>query len=804
MKVSLSWLKQYIDVDMPASEMAHSLTMAGLEVEGIVDRFAYLTPVVVGRITRVTDHPNADRLKVCDVDDGQSTHSVVCGAPNVRENMLTPLARPGAVLGNGTAVKKGKIRGVASAGMLCSAAELGIGDDASGIMALDTGIAPGTPLNTALGLSDPVLEIDLTPNRPDCLSIIGVAREVAAFSGKPLRRPDIHVPETGKPVTDLSAVTIDAPDLCPRYTARAVLDITVGQSPHWLCERLLSVGLKPINNIVDITNFVMMETGQPLHAFDMDRLAENRIVVRRAGNDKTFTTLDGKERHLFADMLMICDAEKPVAVAGVMGGQNSEIFESTTRVLIESACFHPASIRKTAKALGMGSDASHRFERGVDPAGTVAAADRAAQLMAEIAGGKPAPGIIDNNPVPVQEKRMSLNADTINQRLGTDIPASRMARLLSTVEIPCENTGDQTLDLTVPAFRVDIDRQEDIIEEVARIWGYNNIPVTFPAIPVDVAPILPAFARRNRARDIMAGLGFAEAVNYSFISREACDCMGFATDDSRNNPVEILNPLTLDQSVMRTSLVPGLLTTIQLNAAQQIKDAQIFEIGRIFLKQPHAELPDEPEMIAAAWTGARHPRAWLSPTDTVDFYDIKGVVEALVKALSLPDVSFTALPPEECVYSKPGYTARIRAGNTDVGIVGAVADSLIAGFNLKQPVFIFELNLTVLGEMLIEDRQATPLSRFPAVARDMTLILPEAVEACEVVSMLETLNEELIETIRVTDVYQGEPVPTGKKSLSIRIVYRSHQGTLKDKFINRLHAGITDKIVNAFEAELPE
>ncbi|MDY6905109.1 MAG: phenylalanine--tRNA ligase subunit beta [Thermodesulfobacteriota bacterium] len=804
MKISLSWLKEYVAVDMPVDDIAHALTMAGLEVEGVVDRFSGLGDVVVGRVTAVSDHPDADRLRVCNVDDGESTISVVCGAPNVKDGMLTALAKPGAVLASGNPVKKGKIRGVPSAGMLCSEVELGIGEDADGIMDIDGDIAPGTPLNTALSISDPVLEIDLTPNRPDCLSIIGVAREVGAFTGNPVQQPDIQVSETGPAITGLTDVAIDAPDLCPRYAARLVLDVSIGPSPPWLCDKLVSVGLKPINNIVDITNFVMMETGQPLHAFDLDQLAENRIVVRCAGSDKTFTTLDDKVRTLSEEMLMICDAEKPVAIAGVMGGLNSEISENTTRVLIESACFKPASIRKTAKQLQMSSDAAHRFERGVDPAGTLRAADRAAQLMAELAGGKVAAGVIDNNPVPFCEKTLSINADTVNQRLGTDIPADKMVELLVAVDIPCKKTGDHMLAVTIPAFRVDIERQEDIMEEVARLWGYNNIPVTFPAIPVEVEPPLPAFARRNRARDIMAGLGFMEAVNYSFISSEAGQQMGFDPTTPHGDPVEILNPLTVEQSVMRTSLIPGLIKTVQQNTAQQIKDARLFEIGRVFLKQSDAELPDESEMIAGAWTGSRTPRAWLVPDEPVDFYDMKGVVEALLAALNAPAPAFTAMPREKCIYAKPGHTALVRVGEKDVGLVGELVDSLIADHGLKQPVFVFELDLSVLGQLLIEDRQAQPLSRFPAVTRDITLILPDAVEAGDVVASLDALNEELIEAIRITDVYRGDPVPAGKKSLSVRVVYRSRSNTLKDKYVNRLHAGITDRIVNAFEAELPE
>ncbi|MFP4444770.1 MAG: phenylalanine--tRNA ligase subunit beta [Desulfosudaceae bacterium] len=803
MQVSLSWLQQYVSVTLAAADLSEALTMSGLEVEGWYDRYDYLERVVTGRITAVSPHPDADRLRICQVTAGDAQYSVVCGAPNAAEGLLAALALPGTELPGGMTVKKGKIRGVVSAGMLCSELELGLGEDGSGIMELDPAGADGQSLNRALSLSDPVFEIDLTPNRPDCTSIIGVAREVAFFSRTRVQRPDIRLTESAPDITELTSVTIEDPDLCPRYAARVAVDITVGPAPFWLRDRLLSVGLKPINNIVDITNFVMMETGQPLHAFDLDRLAENRIVVRRAGAAMSFTTLDEKERQLSPDMLMICDAEKPVAVAGVMGGRNSEIGENTRRVLIESACFHPASIRKTAKALNMGSDASYRFERGVDPQGTVTAADRAAQLMAELAGGRIAAGVIDNHPRPAAPRIITVDTAAVNRRLGTAFSAGEMADFLEAVEFGAARDHTDQLAVTVPSFRVDVERPEDISEEVARLWGYNKIPVTFPAIALDAGGPETTFASKARIKELMAGFGFLETINYSFISREANAAMSFPEASRRAVPIEILNPLASDQSVMRTSLIPGLLLTLRLNLAQQIKDMKLFEIGRVFWQQEGEGLPREPDMMAALQTGSGRPRSWSAPARACDFYDLKGVCENLLGALGQASFSFTALPEELCTFTRPGHTARIEIDGTEIGLLGEVAPAVLSQLGVKQPAFAWEFNLSTLLPLLSDQRQMKPLPRFPAVTRDITIIVDAGVEAGRVLNFLATASPELIESVQMMDVYEGQPVPEGKKSLSARVVYRSADKTLKDKYVNRVHQEVADRLIAAFSADLP-
>ncbi len=650
MKVSLSWLKDYIAINMDAEQLAEALTMAGLEVESISDRYAYLDSVVIGRIDQVKPHPNADKLTICRVNTKDRDWSVVCGAPNVQEGMLAPLAKPGTVFPEGFQLEKSVIRGESSEGMLCSEAELGLGIDKSGIMTLDSSLNAGDGLAVALGLSDAVFELDLTPNRPDCLSVIGIAREIAAIQKTPLNYPDYTIADNADTIHKISSVKIEAQDHCPRYSARLVENVKVKTSPFWLQDRLLSIGLRPINNIVDITNFVMMETGQPLHGFDFDFLAENRIVVRTAAEGEKFITLDEKERTLGTEMLMICDGTKAVGVGGVMGGLNSEIEATTTRVLIEGAYFNPVSIRRTSKNLGLGTDASHRFERGVDPEGTIRAVNRAAKLMVELAQGTLIEGLIDEYPNPQSVKSVSLSTRRTHRLLGINLEAGRIKELLESIEFKVDKRssqdGDDRLEVAVPTFRVDISRPEDLMEEVARLSGYNNIPTSFPAMPAEARTPAPRLEFRNRLKRLMSGFGFTETITYSFDSELSRDRLRLKEKDPRRELIHILNPLTEDQAVMRTSLIPGMLESMGYNIAQQLKNLKLFEIGKIFIKLDQQNLPREPEMLTALWSGASNDASWHQREIPCDFYDIKGCVEALIRALKIDKVRFTKMPDE--------------------------------------------------------------------------------------------------------------------------------------------------------------
>lgn len=804
MKVSLNWLRKYVDINLNIEDMADALTMVGLEVETFSDRFDFLNSVVIGRIVEISPHPNTDKLKICFVDVSSNTIPVVCGAPNVKKDMLAPCALPGTSLPKGTLLEKSVIHGKVSEGMLCSEIELGLGANSDGIMELDRNLSVGDSLKQALGLSDFVMEIDLTPNRPDCLSIIGTAREIAGIQKTKVKYPEIHLPESFDDINNLTSVTIMDPELCPRYAASLVFDVTVGESPFWLQDCLISVGLKPINNIVDITNFVMMETGQPLHAFDFDRLAENRIIVRTAKKGETLTTLDGKERQLDPEMLMICDGEKPVAIGGVMGGLDSEIEDSTTRILLESAYFDPISIRKTSKKTGLNTDASHRFERGVDPGGTIKALNRATQLIAEIGSGKLIKGAIDEYPNPIPDRIIHLSVEALNRRLGTRLDAIEIADYLQSIEFGVEITDDDKLQIAPPSCRVDISRFEDITEETARLYGYNNIETTYPLIPADYRQPSRKIDVRDRIKCLMIGLGFVETINYSFISKLSCDCLELEPGDPRRNMVDILNPLSEDQSVMRTSLIPGLLETMNYNISVQNRNLKLFEIGNVFYHTGQDDSqPDEVEMLSCLWTGARVDSAWFSKEIKCDFYDLKGVVEELLMNLGIAVTAFTSIPPESCFYTKPGYSARIFVENDLIGLVGEIHPKVLHNYDLKQAAFIFEINFDKLITLMPDTKSAQPIPKFPATSRDITLIINKNIEAFKILKSVENFNEELVENIHLFDVFEGDPIPTGEKSISVRITYRSFNETLEDDKVNHIHKNITKRLIKEFDATLP-
>jgi phenylalanyl-tRNA synthetase beta chain len=803
MKFSLSWLSEYIPVAISSAELSDRLTMVGLEVDSISDRYGYLDTVITGRIVETKPHPDAESMKLCVVDIGGEKLKIVCGAPNAETGMVTACAIPGTVFPDGRVLEKAVIHNKESNGMLCSEYELGLGPDSSGILSLNPDTAPGEKITKVLGLFDMVFEVDLTPNRPDCLGIIGIAREVAAIQSGSVRYPEKTEAGSGSAVYDFTSVSIQDPDLCPRYCARVVLDVTVGPSPFWLQDRLLSVGLRPINNLVDVTNFVMMETGQPLHAFDFDKLADNRIVVRSAEEGESFTTLDGKERKLSSGMLLICDAEKPVALAGVMGGGNTEISEETRSVLIESACFNPSSVRKTSKSLGLYTDASHRFERGVDPEGTVAALNRAAVLMQEITEGRLVEGVIDEHPGPAVINTIPLSVKNTNRLLGTDLDRKSMADHLKSIEFSVEEKGDDLLAVTVPSFRVDVSRHEDLVEEVARLSGYNSIPITFPLIPSDTRLPSRRWMVRNEIKNVLLGYGFSEAINYSFIDCSACEQLRLGPDDPRRNMLEILNPLSEDQSVMRTSLVPGIIGTMHRNVSMQIKTLKLFEIGKIFFDTGKNRQPREVENLVCIWTGKRNEFSWHDKGMDCDFYDIKGVAEGLFKALRVEKMKFTSLPAESCCYLKPGHTAGIYSGEGIIGVVGEIHPEAAANFDLKQSVFIFELDLDLLLPLIPEIKISKPLPKFPSVSRDITMIVDRDTEARSIIEHIESINEKILEKVQLFDVYEGKPVPEGKKSLSLRLIYRSPEKTLEDEFVNNIHNRISGTVLTAFNAKLP-
>ncbi|MBW1695179.1 MAG: phenylalanine--tRNA ligase subunit beta [Deltaproteobacteria bacterium] len=803
MKASFGWLKEYVVIEMSPPDLAEALTMVGLEVEALTDKYDYLKTVRVGRVVSVVPHPDAEHLKICTVDIGDRMVSVVCGAPNVSKGMLSALALPGTVFPDGTILQETVIRGQISEGMLCSEGELALGIDRGGVMTLKQGVSVGECLAKALGLSDPVIEIDLTPNRPDCLSILGIAREIAAIQSKKLKYPTVNLPNPSDDITRYTSVTIENPEHCPRYAARLLTEVTVAPSPFWIQDRLMSVGLRPINNIVDVTNYVMMETGQPLHAFDFDRLEEHRIVVRTAREGESFYTLDGKKRQLTTDMLMICDGKKPVAIGGVMGGLNSEVEPSTRRVLIEGAYFSPPSIRRTSRRLGLGTDASHRFERGVDPEGTLTAINRAAQLMAEVSGAVLIGGVVDERPIRPNKKQIRLSIERTNRFLGTELPIDVIRRHLESIEFAVQTGDGDTLEVMPPSFRVDINRPEDLMEEVARLSGYDAIPTTFPCI--SAATKLPhrELDLREKIKRLLMGLGYTETINYSFMNPLACNLLRLPDDDPRRRTVKIMNPLTDDQTLLRTTLVPGLLMTMRRNIFQQVKNLKLFEIGKVFINRGRKKLPQEVEMLGGLWTGARTPDYWREKEASCDFFDIKGSVEGLLHALKVKPPVFTKLSSDACHYLKPGYAAEIYIENIPVGQTGEIRAEVLKALDIKQPAYIFELDVHKLLAHVPDILKAKTISKFPATSRDVTLIAGKDVETGRIIKEVENFGEELIESIHLFDVFEGDPIPDGKKSVSFRITYRSIEGTLQDETINRLHKDLTERLVQSFNAALP-
>jgi phenylalanyl-tRNA synthetase beta chain len=806
MKISLNWLKKFTDFKSSPEELAEALTMTGLEVESIDYPFDYLKDVITGRIEKITPHPNADKLRICMVNTGESENlQIVCGAPNVYEGMVGPVALPGTELPGGLKLKKSKIRGEVSMGMLCSAKELAITEDGSGIMDLPGDTTPGKPLTDVLDLNSPVLEVDLTPNRADCLSLIGIAREVAAIEGTKITFPAADKYKDKKNSGDIiQKASVDVKDktLCPRYCARYIENVKVAPSPFWLQSILLCSGVRPINNIVDVTNYIMLETGQPLHAFDYDEVKDAKIIVKRAENGEKFTALDGKERELDSEILMICDNERKVAAAGIMGGENSEITEKTQTVLLESAYFYPPSVRRSAKKLGLSTDSSHRFERGVDPSQVKRALDRAAELIEELGNGKTIEGYIDTQEKEFETKEILFSVSACNKRLGISLSASESVSYLESVGFIPEKTDNPDIFLTkIPSYRVDVERPEDLSEEVARRYGYNNIPTTFPFASSFEKEDSSDFNLRLEIKETMKSLGFNEAINYSFIGSTLLEKSGL-TGDFYTKPVKILNPLSEDQSVMRTDLVPGILENISSNLSKQISTLKIFETGQVFF--PDSEQINksvQKEYITAAITGSRRNSGWDDKSPEVDFFDIKGIAEAFFEEFNIkPEFQ----KPEDLMpYARNGACADIIINDEKHGTIFEVSPKILKNFNIEKKVFIFTSPIEAIEKNRVKTSLSREIPKFPAVSRDITIITPKSTEAGKIITLVKNLNQEIVENILLFDVYQGEAVNDNEKSLSFRIIYRSPKETLKDKQVNKVHEKITASLLKNFEIRFP-
>ena len=792
MNVTLNWLKTYIDFKFSPSELADRLTMLGIEVESIKQLGAELEGVVVGSVTSIRPHPNADKLILCQVDTGETEElQIVCGAPNVREGMLAPVATIGATLPAGFTIKRAKLRGETSQGMLCSEKELGLSEDAAGLMELPTDISLGTPLSEVLGLDDVVFELEITPNRPDCLSLIGVAREVRAETGHSLKLPTVDLKECETNIRDLTSVTIDAPDLCPRYAARVIQGVKVAESPAWLQQRLESVGVGVINNIVDITNFVLMEYGQPLHAFDYHKLTENRIVVRRARNDERITTLDEVERQLTPDMLVIADAAKPVALAGIMGGYDSEITEVTCDVLLESAYFNPSSVRATAKALGVSTEASYRFERGADPGAVPPALDRAAQLIAELAGGTICEGTVDVYPGQQPLTKIRLRPDRVNFVLGTAIEAAEMVQILNRLGFDVDAAADD-YQVTVPTFRSDVTREIDLIEEIARVYGYDNIPTTLPKGDIPVPATDPKTEVRRRIKRFLLAAGVMEAVNYSFCHPNCLDKIRLEANDPLRDALPLRNPLSPEMSVLRTTLMPGLLENAQHNRNHQIDTIALFEIGSVFIRDGGEK---EPERVTGVLAGQIGEGIYSNPYRDPDFFDIKGLVEGMLEVCSIVDYT---LQKTDMPTFHPGRNAEVLLKGRRVGTFGEVHPEVLENYDLPYKAYLFEFDLEGLVDTATFTKRFEPITIYPKVARDLAIVVDKELLSDMPTELIYATGGDTVDSVRLFDVYEGEQVPEGKKSLAYTITYHSATETLTDKAVNALH----DKVVKRLNREL--
>ncbi|MCX5908977.1 MAG: phenylalanine--tRNA ligase subunit beta, partial [Deltaproteobacteria bacterium] len=657
MKISLEWLKDYVDLSLSPLELADLLTHAGLEVEDLVESKPGFQRVVVARLVSLRPHPQSNHLHICQVSDGKRDYTLICGAPNVKAGERVALALEGASLPDGTMIHPVTIQGILSEGMLCSEKELGLGEDASGIMFLDPSLSLGTPLDMALPLHDWMMDINVTPNRADCLCVLGVAREVAALTGKSLRYPDEFRGQGALPAETETSVVIERPDLCPRYVAQLVFSVKIGPAPFWMRRRLQASGVRAINNIVDITNYVMLETGQPLHAFDFDRLEERRIVVRSSLPRESFTTLDGVARSIPDEGLFICDGKKPVALAGIMGGLNSEVEPATKNILLESAYFDPLGIRRTSKTTGLSTEASIRFEKGIDPNGCGWAAERAAALMVKLGEGSPGHGIVDNYPRPIRPQTIGLRPSRVNQILGVTILPSEMHGYIKNLGLDIKPGGADSFQVAVPTFRVDLQREIDLIEEIARLHGFQKIPVTLPAGQGSSGKKARLPAAVDQARNLFVAFGFREVINYSFIGLKALQDLKLSVQDPRMKVLRIQNPLSEDQAVMRTTLIPGLLQAARGNFYRQNTNLRFFEVGRAFFPREGQELPTERESLAGLLTGFRQEESWAAAKEEVDFFDLKGILQALLEGLRVPRYRF--FPETKEPFLHPGKACRL-------------------------------------------------------------------------------------------------------------------------------------------------
>ena len=792
MLLPINWVKDYVEIGEDTGTLGDKLTMTGSKVEEITTLRQEIFNVVVGKILSVEPHPNADRLVVCQVDVGTETLQIVTGANNIAVGQRIPLAVHGAKLPGGVTIKKSKLRGMESYGMMCSGEELELKDsdypgaEVDGILILKEDYPLGMDVKEALDLGGDVIDFEITPNRPDCLSVLGMAREIAVTTGKTWSMPEIALkPGVGRIEEELKVEVEDA-TLCPRYLARVVRNIHIAPSPQWMRRRLAAAGVRPINNIVDITNYVMLELGQPMHAFDLDRVEGRKIVVRTAGPGETIVTLDGKHRDLAEDMLVIADTDKPIAVAGVMGGANSEITDETRQIVLESALFQGAGVRLTSKALGLRSEASSRFEKGLDINMARTAVDRAAQLIQELGAGTVVEGCIDVLGASTDRKTIMVKWNRINELLGLKLSVEVMKNILTRLGLEVTLDGD-TLSAVVPTYRNDLEGVADLAEEVARIYGYDKIPMTLMEGSASRGTRTRKQNWIDAVKQALVGMGMYETMTYSFASPAVYQSIGMADPKDFPPAIRIANPLGEDQSMLRTTMMPSMLEVLSRNYNRRLEDCSIFEINPVFLPKslPLTDLPDEVLTLAMGQYGADS-----------DFYSMKGKIEVIAELLGLEHkISFRAVRHPAL---HPGRTAEVRIGDQPVGVFGEVHPKVADNYQLDIRVMLGELNLAALLDQAKTGCQYRPLPRYPAVPRDLALIVEKTVPAGQILEQIRKTGGKILEDVSLFDIYEGSQIPEGYRSMAFSLVYRASDRTLKDDEVNKVHK----KILTALEREI--
>ena len=806
MKASLQWMNEYVPLDLnrPAQELADELTQAGIPVEEVLSMDPGLKKIYTGKIVEITKHPDADKLQVCQVqclsEDGEEiTKQIVTAATNVAVGQIVPVAYHKSRLADGTEIKKGKLRGVVSEGMFCSVAEFGISSDlvrpeeAQGIYIFPEGTPIGLDIKEALMLDDTVYEFELTANRADCFSMVGLSREFGIMTNQKALFPVIMVNENGESIEGKASVAIEAHDLCTRFTSRLVTNVTIEPSPLWMQNRLRNSGIRPINNVVDVTNYVMLELGQPMHAYDYDCVADHTLIARRAKAGETLTTLDGNERELNESMLIIADTKGPIGVAGVMGGLTSEVTDKTTNVLFEAAVFNGPSIRRTSKALGMRSEASGRFERGVNHKYTAYAIDRAAQLLQQICPScKVSVGVIDVYPEPVEQRTVTFTAEQINDYLGTSIEKDRMVDILTKLEFGITESGD-TIEALVPTWRDDVTGMPDIAEEVARIVSYDNIAPTIPVAILSSGGMTPKKALTKEVTHYLAHAGLSQIITFSFMHKDGLTNMMLPEGDNRYTAIPILNPISEEFPYMRTTLVPAVIEAAKRNIAQQNKDLWLFETANVYEPKalPLTEVPHERPMACGIMMGKVTEAAWNQAQRDTDFYDVKGVVDGLLAKLGLTQYD---IQPSSESYYHPGVSAHYTVNGVTIANYGELHPQVVKNFDLSGKVYMFEIDLEAVLSIIVPPFRYQSFSKFPGTSRDLAIVAPVSVTSGEIVALIKEHGGEYLESVSIFDVYEGEHIEAGYRSLAYNLQFRSMEGTLNDEDIDGAIQAIIDAL----------